>query len=174
MSILINHKPDLTWAAKVFSDGGNCGRNPSLTGAWGFRAVSLAEDRSTDYAELVTHLELGQETVTNNIAELLGAVNALECVPVGWTGELWTDSRCTLYRLKRPRKAKMKNVPRWLVERLIAAAELRPAVAYNLLAGHPTKDDLRRGHTIQGVPVSRHNVIMDDTLRRMCESVATC
>ena len=76
------------------------------------------------------------KSVTNNVMELMAAVVALQSVDIGWAGTIFTDSMCTLYRLKRGgRVPKLKGVP----NRLRAATlELRRSGRYEIewVKGH--------------------------------------
>lgn len=145
--------------ASAYSDGGCVGRNPStLGGTWAYVLLSAAGEVLAEESGLVTPADVGLPAVTNNYTELLAAVRALEALPAGWQGTLYTDSFVTLCRITTGKK--FAGIPEPLRERcLTARAGLRHRVV--LLGGHPSRDDLFRGRRKDGLPVSKWNVRCD-------------
>lgn len=137
------------------------GPNPSpIGGTWAYCWVQR-DLRIRKRSGAVTPEDLGVEAVTNNMTELLAAILALESVPAGWDGTLYTDSRVTACRLKSV-QAGQNGTPIWMAER---CRKLAGKYRIALLAGHPTELDLIRGiHREKRLPVSEHNVACD----RMC------
>lgn len=154
-------------AASVYTDGGVIGLNPSMIGGtWAFCYVDAGGKRRHDAAGIVRPADVGLPTITNNLTELLAAVMALESLPEGWTGTMYTDSLITLYRVQgfqpnRRRPAKFNGIPGFLRDRLKIAVGRLGAFSLVLLGGHPTKADLARGARLGGLPVSAHNVWCD-------------
>lgn len=150
---------------QLFSDGGCVGKNPSpVAGTW---AWCLIEDDGLIACDwgLIYPDDLGTPAVSNNQTELLAAVRGLEANPA--VDEWLTDSLMTLRRLTKG--GKFSGVPRWLIDR---SAKVRERGVENkrkvtLLAGHPTRDELRKGFAGRNDhPVSRWNVLCDRLCKR--------
>lgn len=156
------------WMTDVFVDGGIVGRNPSeIGGTWAWCEV-IDGERVQEQSGSVTPEEIGLPRVTNNFTELLAAVLALEAMPDGWCGTLYTDSKITLYRLKGSRK--FAGIPDSLRERCERQRErLRFEVV--LLGGHPTVLEMYRGRRSDGTPVSCWNVWADRQCGREAEAM---
>ncbi len=153
----------------LFADGGCITRNPStLGGTWAWVAVNAAGVRVAERSGSITPADIGMGVVTNNVTELLAAVEALEAREPGWSGTLATDSGVTFKRLRRPEKAGMKGVPVELVARLKAAVKRAGRLTLLHLSGHPTAEQLRAGVGKHGLPVSVHNVRCD----KLCTEAA--
>lgn len=146
---------------EVYTDGGVIGHNPSkLGGTWAFVLLN-ADGTFEQQSGVITPAEIGMDVVTNNVTELWAAVEALERLPVGWLGKLYTDSSCTKHRLLR-RKPSMKGVPDVLSDRLFSARKRLPQpLRVVLLDGHPNKHHLAAGVGKRGQPVSKWNVLCD-------------
>lgn len=160
----------------LFSDGGVVARNPSLLGGtWAWRLV--AADGVTVLREesgLVLPEEVGLERVTNNLTELLAAVRALEAMPDGWEGVLYTDSQITLYRVERraatAKQARMAGIPPDLIARRDTLHDRLGPYRLSLLGGHPTREELAAGKRRDGMPCSPHNVACDEACGRHSRS----
>jgi len=147
----------------VFTDGGCLGRNPSPHGGtWAFCAVRDDRQVLAERSGLVQPLRQpsGDPTpVSNNVAELYAAWQAL-C----WLGPevpcvLWTDSRLTQLRLTRSHR--FAGVPPSLHREIL---RLRARLRFTVIlgAGHPTKQELAQGFRARnGLPTSRWNVRVD-------------
>lgn len=148
---------------QLFTDGGVIGPNPSpLGGTWAWCLV-VNNDRIAYHASgIVTPKDIGLPTVSNNVTELLAAVEGLDNAvpqPVDW----FTDSGVTLWRLTTGKK--WAGVPDWLKARAIAC---RPGVkSATLLGGHPNKAELASGRRKDGKPVSEWNVWCDHECNRL-------
>jgi ribonuclease HI len=157
-------RPDLDWSkvTSVYSDGGVIGKNPSnIGGTWAFCYVGELGARIHGQAGTVAPDLVGLPTITNNMTELLALLLAIEQLPAGWAGDLYTDSLITLRRFHRPRRAKFAGIPDVIRDRVIAAVERLGQLTLHLLNGHPTKDELAAGISKRGCPVSVHNVWCD-------------
>jgi ribonuclease HI len=154
--------------ASVYCDGGVIGRNPSPHGGtWAYCRIDQAGVR-VDHASGYVFPVIPGNTVSNNVSELYAAVRALESLPDGWTGTLYTDSHVTECRVNRPRKASMKGVPCGLVEDLENVVDRLGTITVVLLGGHPTKAELYAGMRKDGMLVSSHNVFCD----HLCSKLA--
>lgn len=154
--------------ASLYVDGGLLSVNPSeIGGSWAFVAVSEAGDQVAYGSGIVTPAECGSQYVTNNTTELLAAVRGLQAMPDGWAGTLWTDSGVTLTRLTKTNPLG-RAVPKWLREELNAKMVRLGMFTVKLVAGHPTRRDLARGHNRSGTPASSWNVLCD----RLCNEEA--
>lgn len=159
---------------QVYTDGGVKGANPSeFGGSWAFVYVRQNTVIHED-SGIVLPSDVGLPTVSNNVTELVAVLLALEQLPDHWGGAVFTDSLVTLRRFESM-TAKVNGVPGFLVDR-VRAVVARLDYALNLLGGHPTKDDLNRGHRLKnngspGLPVSQFNVMVDkmcgEALRRI-------
>lgn len=173
---LPNKGPD-----EIYADGGLIGPlNPSPLGgtwAWCWVAGGRIVRRASgviwpDPNVLLLSKKASLKGVSNNISELVAAVRAIESLPDGWVGPLWTDSHVTACRLRGSDKFTM--VPRWLIDRTVAARRTFGGRVCTL-AGHPTEDDLLRGRAKRnGLPVSPYNVWCDDACHRRAEGVLRC
>lgn len=168
----------------VFTDGGVilCNKSP-YGGSWAWRAVAPAESRPfvkdgivggvCADAEEVSHNsglvilpERAGKLLSNNVTEMMAAVDALENMPEGWSGTLYTDSDVTRQRLFE--HAALNGLPSNVVARMERALVRVGDVKGVLLQGHPTKDDLRVGFgKKRGLPVSIHNVWADHECGRL-------
>lgn len=146
----------------LFCDGGCLSAHPSkLGGTWAWVQVNDAGERLGFKSGVILPGDYGVESVSNNLAEMVAAIEALESVDPGWNGKLYTDSNITRIRLVYP-KAKMNGIPPALQDRLRALRSTLGAFHVELIAGHPTIADLARGKNGDGQPVSSHNVFCDD------------
>lgn len=162
---------------RIFSDGGMVGTNPSEKGCtWSYIMAGLDDTPYHAACGWVTAAQAGtvlrdRVAVSNNYAELVAALFALESLPNDWHGELLTDSLVTLRRVETPSTAGMQGVPDVIRDRLISVRKRLGRVTVSLLGGHPSRDDLARGHRItsgaRGLPVHRHNVACDEMCREM-------
>jgi hypothetical protein len=113
----------------------------------------------------VTPLEVGLEVVTNNLTELIAVLHALEALPDGWQGHVYTDSLVTLRRFQAVRP-KFTGIPLALQDRVRQVRARLGSYGLTLLAGHPSRQDLMRGHKPGGLPVSSHNKRCDELCKR--------
>ena len=147
----------------VYADGGTLGKNPCRHGGmWAYRHVGPDDALVAEDSGVIFPADVGLPTVTNTVAELWAVVRALEALPKGWRGDVFTDSQVTVYRIARPAKAQWRGVPDHLIQRAYTAIRRLGRLQARLLAGHPTAEDLARGHAQDGRPVSPHNVACDD------------
>ncbi len=153
----------------IFCDGGVCGPNPSnIGGTWCWCWVDDQGERTKVEHGIVTPRDIKLPTVTNNVTELLAALYALESVPVAWEGTLYTDSLITLRRVTT--SSAFKNVPNDLRIRVLDRRRTRK-YKVKLLAGHPTKADLRLGYKGKfNKPVSEHNHFCDLRCRALSQA----
>lgn len=153
---------------KLYTDGGVINRNPSpIGGTWAW--VLCDDDTMVRHeAGIILPGDIGLPVITNNVAELLAVIHALEAMPPGWEGRLLTDSACTMSRIcarqekdgkRRTRLGKL--IPAWHLERLDAALLRVGVFDMRLLGGHPTRSELDAGFRRDGVPCSIHNVRCD-------------
>jgi ribonuclease HI len=156
--------------AAIFADGGVFGSSdPTLRsrsyigGVWAWchvtrKSIALAE-RSGLLLPTAT-----VPTITNNYAEYVAAVRALEALPEGAHVQVCLDSEITIGRLFY--KWACSGIPdklRYRGERAVARlGSARPI----LLDGHPTRAQLAAGRGSRGYPVSRHNVWCDTACNR--------
>jgi ribonuclease HI len=137
-------------------DGGTVGRNPSKLGAtFAWYWLDCKGERIKEDWGLVEPVDLGTQIASNNVAELMAALRLIESLPRGWEGTIYTDSLITLRRITTSHK--FNGVPAWMVA---WCKDLRRDHRYKvtLLAGHPTRADLKRGFKAKsGYPVSIHN-----------------
>lgn len=144
----------------LYADGGLTGKNPSLGGTWAVRAVNDRGAMVAGAAGRFTAAELGLTKVSCNVAEVLALVVALEMMPDGWAGRVWSDSVVALITNHR-RKYPVKWLPGELLDRILRNRERVGAPFWYQLAGHPTRADLARGVTEDNERVSEHNVWCD-------------
>jgi len=159
---------------QIFCDGGVIGPNPSSHGGtFAFCWVDSISQRKLKSACGIIKPEHVKPwggpvllKITNNFSEAYAAVQALLSLPFGWNGVLFTDSLVTLYRLTT--SDRFNGIPDWLRKQII---ELRQGRRWQveLVSGHPTQIDLRRGCTKHGRLVSPWNVWCDKTCSRLAK-----
>lgn len=159
------------WPTDVYADGGVIGKNPSpIGGTWCY--IWTKEDKATDNHcdGSITAAEMGTPTVTNNQTELLAVVRAMENLPKNWKGTVWTDSRCTIARMRSP-KSKMRGIPEWLEREVRLIQKRMPHARYEYISGHPTQNELAAGKSHDGHPVSRWNATCDHINRATARKI---
>lgn len=146
----------------LYCDGGVVTVNPSpYAGTWAYRiltdGVVVAEQSG-----IITPAQARMDKITNNLTEMLAALNAMRALPGDWTGEFCSDSQITLGRLFLGWK--WTGIPAWMHKlyndnrvRLTNYTTITPI----LLDGHPTRAQLAAGIGKRGHPVSEHNVFCD-------------
>jgi ribonuclease HI len=150
----------------TYCDGGALKKNPSpLGGTWCYCHVDAAGNQLGAASGVVTPADVGLPAVTNNFTELLAAVLALESLPEGWAGTLYTDSNVTRCRLTGA-KPRFNGIPLNLANRTLAVRRRLGDFRVVLLGGHPTKADLAAGRRKDGLPVSAWNVFCDERCGR--------
>ncbi|VTT98912.1 ---NA--- : : RNase_H [Gemmataceae bacterium] len=146
----------------VYADGGVVAVNPSPHGGtWAWCHVDADNQRVAHASGFVPPEVVGLPTVSNNVTELIALVSALEALPDGWSGNVYTDSLNALCRVRDHATQKFKACPDHLKERVVKVRRRLGALTFTLLGGHPTRADLRAGHRPDGLPVSEHNVWCD-------------
>lgn len=157
----------------VYCDGGVVSKNPSeIAGTWAYCFVGGGRNiidntpvvNGLDYGKPVLKIESGiiysaNEKVTNNITEYLAALNALEALPSGWSGNFCSDSQVTLGRLFDDWKN--NNLPTRYVSRAREALGKLGTINPVLVDGHPSKKQLAAGKGKRGHHVSLFNVMCD-------------
>jgi ribonuclease HI len=149
---------------ELYADGGVIQKNPSKTGGtWAFRIVAngvVVCERSG----VITPLQAGLETITNNLTEMLAVINGLKVLgsTPKWIGTVYSDSQITLGRVFEGWK--WTGIPGWLHSDYQAARHgllCWDQIQHVLLSGHPTRAQLEAGTGKGGRPVSIHNVWCD-------------
>jgi len=103
--------------------------------------------------------------ITNNHMEQIAITLALEAMPDGWSGTVYSDSMIALGRVFKGWRT--KNLPANIIQRSAAAVARLGKIEAVLLQGHPTKVDLECGFgKKRGFPVSIHNVWCDQECGR--------
>ncbi|MCL5265164.1 MAG: hypothetical protein M1343_08245 [Chloroflexi bacterium] len=156
--------PTAPWRiSALYSDGGVILHNPSNIGgtyAW----CHVEDDQIVDHGSSIILATLDMQ-ITNNVAEYVAAVSALESVPNNWSGYLCSDSQVTLGRLFQGWK--LDGIPSEWARRATDALFRLGDVRGILLQGHPNKADLLRGvGAKRNLPVSKWNVHCDRECQR--------
>lgn len=145
----------------VYADGGVIQVNPSpIGGTWAWCHVD-AEGTRIQIASGVVIPRTSCPLITNNLTEYIAVVKALEALPEGWHGTVYSDSQVTIGRIFWGWK--QSNLPPVLMRQADAAkARINfPLCRAVLLDGHPTKAQLLAGVGKRGNLVSEHNVWCD-------------
>lgn len=145
----------------VYADGGVIGVNSSpVGGTWACCHVNDHGVRVYTASGVVLPRQ-SCPLITNNLTEMVALVKALEALPEGWHGAVYSDSQITLGRLFLGWK--MSGIPDVLIRQGSAALKRLDLarVTWTLLDGHPTKAQLAMGKGKRGNPVSEHNVWCD-------------
>lgn len=145
----------------VYADGGVILKNPSsIGGTWAFCAVDVAGNHVIEQGGVV--IGSNERPITNNITEQIAIVKALEAMPDGWSGTVYSDSQIALGRVFKGWRG--KNLPSNVIERTQKAIKRMGRIKPVLLKGHPTQKQLKEGFAHKGrrtTPVSIHNVWCD-------------
>jgi ribonuclease HI len=143
----------------LYCDGGMIGRNPSqIGGTWAWCAINQNGERIIERGGIVPAPQ-GQ-LITNNHMEQIAITLALEAMPDGWSGTVYSDSMVALGRMFKGWK--QKNLPANIAKRSSEAVARLGAIETVLLQGHPTKADLELGiGAKRNLPVSIHNMWCD-------------
>lgn len=152
----------------LYCDGGVINRNPSMIGGtWAWCGVDEEGNRVMREGGVVEPVDA--RPVTNNWTEQIAITKALEAMPDGWSGTVYSDSQIALGRVFL--RWRTKNLPDNIKQRGIDALKRLGRVTHCLLQGHPTKADLVRGvGAKRGFPVSVHNVWCDEECGRQANS----
>lgn len=158
-----NLKPRQPLPLALYSDGGVIGRNPSPVGAtWAWCHVGEHGGQVAGDFGIIRPEDVGLPAVSNNVSEYMALLKGFEALPPGWCGNVYTDSFVTLCRFRGFRRAKTNGLPAELVARCRAVMSRMGRLNFTLLKGHPTREDLQRGRTSKGEPVSVHNQWCDE------------
>lgn len=150
--------------AALYCDGGVIQKNPStIGGTWAWCAVDATGNRVMQQGG-VCPAPAGRP-ITNNHTEQIAITLALEAMPEGWSGTVYSDSMVALGRVFQGWRT--KNLPENISRRSAAAVARLGKIETVLLQGHPTKADLERGiGAKRGLPVSIYNVWCDAECNR--------
>lgn len=156
----------------VYCDGGVVSKNPStIGGTWGWCAVNSADERVIERAGFVP-TTLARTLITNNHTEQIAIVLALEAMPTGWSGTVYSDSQIALGRIFKGYAC--RNLPMVIQTRTQAALRRLGVLKYVHLSGHPTKQELMQGYSDRHetrLPVSIHNKWCDEAATQVAERV---
>lgn len=155
----------------LYCDGGVIGHNPSADGGtWAWCGVDSFGNRVIERGGIVE--APASRPVTNNHTEQIAITLALEAMPDGWSGTVFSDSQIALGRVFKGWRT--ANLPSNIKERSVLALSRMGKIEIVLLQGHPTKADLQSGiGKKRNLPVSRHNVWCDKECGRQSEIYRT-
>lgn len=159
-------KPE-TEIVALYADGGVIKKNPSeIGGTWAWCAVNAKGERVMEEYGAVR--ATATRTVSNNHTEQIALTLALEAMPNGWSGTVYSDSQIALGRVFKGWRE--QNLPANISRRSKAAVARLGKIETVLLQGHPTKEDLKCGiGKKRNLPVSEHNVWCDKACRKAAE-----
>ena len=151
---------NLTEVDSLYTDGGLLGMNKH-GGTWAWVGV---KNGYRVFEACGRILNTDSVIITNNHTEQIAICLALEAMPDGWSGTVYSDSKIALGRVFE--NWATKNLPRSIILRSQTALKRLGTVKYELLQGHPTESDLKLGIGKKRLyPVSIHNVRCD----QLCE-----
>lgn len=146
--------------AAVYADGGVIQKNPSsIGGTWAHCFVNRTGIRIAERSGIVLASDIPGGLVTNNLTEFYAVAYALQALPNGWSGTLYSDSQITLGRFFWGWK--ITGIPLDFVSFAMKAKARLGVVTGVLLDGHPTQAQLAAGIGKRGNPCSKHNVWCD-------------
>ncbi|MBX9623824.1 MAG: hypothetical protein K2X82_08410 [Gemmataceae bacterium] len=145
------------------------GKNPSPEGGtWAYVLVGpdgeeIARDsglvRPSDFPPLLW--------ISNNLTELLAITKALYALPMGWKGEVRSDSKVAVTVFRGWQGKAKQHTPKWVPATLAVSARVALETRtprFTLLDGHPSAAQLAAGVGKRGNPVCKWNVLAD----RLC------
>lgn len=162
---------------KIYTDGGLIGPgNPSgIGGTWAFRLIEGGEKEFTvinQESGIILPQQVHMAGIESNLSEFIAMLFALRSLPDGWEGDIYCDSKNTLYRFfgepqsDGSRKYFATNgILPTLVEDMRHQVGRMKNYNYTLLDGHPTRMQLNTGFGKRNHPVSRHNVWCDEACK---------
>jgi len=160
----------------VYADAGLLTVNPSdIGGAWAYVFVDKSDRVVSEEAAYVLKKTLKVTTVSNVVMEQIAILKAMEALPAGWNGTIYSDCEPALtrvisdYQLTHGMKrypAAENNLPPVVSKRSKNAAAKLGQVEFVLLEGHPSKKALERGIGRKNLPVSKFNVRADELCNR--------
>src|SRR5262245_43361803 len=122
----------------LYADGGCILKNPSTVGGtWAWCAVDAQGNRVIERGGVTPATETRE--ITNNHMEQIAVTLALEAMPAGWSGKVYSDSQIALGRVFKGWR--IRNLPANVARRSAAAVERLGRIDIVLLQGHPTKAD---------------------------------
>jgi ribonuclease HI len=168
---------------EVYADGGVILKNPSpIGGTWAYCHIADGVKYRHD-SGLVrpAHIQYpfhdgvtvvaGMDSISNNLTEFYALLMAIEDLPYGWCGRVFTDSGVTLQRFEDPANVKMKGIPDDWVRRLHNVRRHLGRLEFVLLGGHPNRKELESGIRKDGKPVSKWNVWCDETCGQLADTL---
>ncbi len=152
----------------VYCDGGVIKKNPSeIGGTWAWCGVNADGARVVEFGGVVPAPQ-GRK-ITNNHTEQIAICKALEWLPEGWSGTVYSDSQVALGRVFL--NWATFNLPANIAQRCNAARLRLGKLQFRLLQGHPTKAELATGWgNKRDLPVSIHNVWCDAECGRQAKA----
>lgn len=143
----------------LYADGGVIRKNPSdIGGTWAWCGVDAAGNRVIERSGAFPAPD--SRPVSNNHTEQIAITLALEAMPDGWSGSVYSDSQIALGRVFK--NWRETNLPANISQRSAKAVKRLGKIQTVLLQGHPTKGDLELGiGKKRNLPVSIHNVWCD-------------
>lgn len=148
----------------VYCDGGCIGHNPSAEGgAWAWCHVNGRNIGILESSGLLLPTE-AWPIITNNYSEYVAMLRCLEALPDRWSGLVCSDSAVTIGRFSLGWAT--AGIPNSLVNKTAACLARLGKLEYELLDGHPSKEQLRERKGKRGNRVSIHNVWCDLACRK--------
>lgn len=145
----------------IYCDGGCISKNPSPHGGTWAYVLLQNETVLKEDSGIILPTDVRLPTVSNNISELIAALNALNQMSDGWAGTIHTDSMITMFRVSR-KNAALNGVPPCVREYRKQVLQRMGRFDVVLLNGHPTAQHLRENKGHGGLPVSKWNVLCDE------------
>jgi hypothetical protein len=151
-----------------YCDAGTIGHNPTKLGiTWAWTWVDQTGKRIKWESGIIEPDDTGMEILTNNFAELFSALRLIDSLPVDWKGTIFTDNIHVQRRLTYSNS--FKGIPLWM-QNWCKTVRKHRGYEIGLLAGHPSKADLARGHKSKSkLPVSEHNHFCDRECTRLAK-----
>ena len=152
----------------VYWDGNGVGSRSTIGGAWAYCYVNPYNVRVQEASGMLLTTK-SWPTVTNNYSELVAVLKAMQGLPDGWAGTLYSDSQVTLGRISGVYQG-WAGIPSKLYNLVNAERERLGAFQLVLLDGHPTQAQLQARKGKRGNLVSKHNVWCDEQCKRVMEA----
>ena len=142
-----------------FCDGGVMGSNPSkLGGTWAWCHIGAGNERIATKSGMIKTIPGKRDEITNNEMELAAMIYLLQSFPERWSGQVFTDSRLTVLRIKAVQNGRStREISMKSIVLIKAALDRLSTVEVYWLPGHSREPFPFLVYGLGTVDVNPHN-----------------